>query len=76
MKRYTSWILVAVAAVATFTLFYLEVRKAHKVMWSYHTDRTYEARGYINLCRSQGVASVESHADGTYTITCLRGREG
>lgn len=51
------------------------LNNADRVLWEYHTDRPYEARGYIHLCRSQGVAQVEEHGDGTYTITCVKGAE-
>jgi hypothetical protein len=46
---------------------------ADRVLWKYHTTSPYEARGYIHLCRSQGVAEIESHSDGTHTITCTKG---
>jgi len=62
---------VFLAAVWAWTLIADSVGR--KVLWVHHTEHTYEARGYINLCRSEGVAEVESHDDGTHTITCTEG---
>ena len=70
LVSFTLWLsALVVLTIGAFAL----LNATDRVLWRYHTTATYEARGYINLCRSQGVAEVEDHSDGTYTITCLKG---